>query len=111
MTEVPDSKTIVTPEMVKEYPAAMLYFYNDSCAPCVALKPKIYNLVEQAFPEVEQFYYNAVKNQRLSADYGVYSSPVFIFFFDGKEVFRGNNYVSLDELKQRIGRLYDIMFS
>lgn len=111
MQEIPDSTLEITPEAVKILPAAMLYFYNNNCAPCVALKPRIYNLVEEFFPKVEQHYYEAQKHARLCADYGVFSSPVFIFFFDGKEVYRGSNYVSLDELKSRIGRLYELMFS
>ncbi len=111
MQQVPDSTDIITPERLNEFRAAMLYFYNDKCAPCVALKPRIYNLVDRAFPEVKQFYFNALNNKRLCADYGVFASPVFIFFFDGKEVYRGSNYVSLADLQRRIGRLYNIMFS
>lgn len=111
MQHIPDSTQVVTTEEVKNYPAAMLYFYNNKCAPCVALKPRIFNLVEESFPKIQQYYYEAEKHPRLCAEYGVFSSPVFIFFFDGKEVFRGSNYISIEELKSRIGRLYDLMFS
>lgn len=111
MIEITDSTVEITPHEVKDFPAAMLYFYSNKCAPCVALKPRIYNLVEESFPKIEQHFYDAEKHPRLCADYGVFSSPVFIFFFDGKEVYRGSNYVSLDELKSRIGRLYGLMFS
>ncbi|PID93912.1 MAG: thiol reductase thioredoxin [Bacteroidetes bacterium] len=110
-TLIPDSTHPIIPEDLKAFPAAMLYFYNDKCAPCVALKPKIHHLVEERFPKIEQFYFNAVQHESLCATYGVFSSPIFIFFFEGKEVYRGNNYVSLDEIERRIGRLYDLMFS
>ena len=111
MNNIPDSEIVIAPNDVHNHPALLLYFYNDNCAPCVALKPKIYNLVESRFPKVAQYYYNAVNHLELTASYGVYSSPVFIFFFDGKEVFRGNNYISLDELNEKIGRLYDLFFN
>ncbi len=111
MIDVPDSDIQITPESVGNRPAAMLYFYNDACAPCVALKPRIFSMVKDAFPKIEQFYYNAAVHPELCAKYNVFSSPVFIFFFEGKEFYRGSNYVSLDELQQRIGRLYNLMFS
>ncbi|MDD2322720.1 MAG: thioredoxin family protein [Bacteroidales bacterium] len=108
--EIQNSTIEVTPERVGNYPSAMLYFYNDLCAPCVALKPRIHHLVTTHFPKIDQFYYHAPEHPRLCAAHTVFSSPVFIFFFEGKEVFRGNNYVSLNEIQQRIGRLYRIMF-
>ena len=111
MNNIPDSQLEISPNEAQNHPALLLYFYNDSCAPCVALKPKIYNLVKSRFPKVVQHYYNAVNHPELTASFGVYSSPVFIFFFEGKEVFRGNNYISLDELNARIGRLYDLFFN
>ncbi len=30
-------------------PALLLYFYNDSCAPCVVLRPKIEELLNELF--------------------------------------------------------------
>ncbi len=92
-------------------PALLLYFYNDSCAPCVALRPKIETMVSEEFPEMRHSYINAAQFQELSASNGVFASPTIVVMFDGKETFRVSKYISVDELAGRIRRYYNLIFS
>ncbi|HOI88091.1 MAG TPA: thioredoxin family protein [Lentimicrobium sp.] len=91
--------------------ALLLYFYNDSCAPCVALRPKVEELITNRFPRMDHSYINAGLNPALAASNGVFASPAILVFFDGKETFRVSKYVSIDELASRIQRYYNLIFS
>ena len=90
--------------------AVLLYFYNDSCAPCVALRPKVEEMVSEQFPKMSHTYINSAQFPELSASNGVFASPTILIFFDGKETFRVSKYVSISELAGRIGRYYELMF-
>lgn len=92
-------------------PALLLYFFNDSCAPCVALRPKVEAMINAEFPKMDHSYINAAKFPELAASNGVYASPTIVVFFDGKENFRVSKYISIDELAGRISRYYDMIFS
>ena len=88
--------------LIQASAALLLYFYNDSCAPCVALRPKV--------NEMQHAYINAAIYPELSASAGVFASPTIIVYFDGKENFRVSKYVSVQELSDRIQRYYSLRF-
>ncbi len=91
--------------------AVLVYFYNDSCAPCVALRPKVEQMVTEQFPLMAHSYVNAAQYPELSASNGVFASPTIVVFFDGKENFRVSKYISIDELAGRIERYYNMIFN
>ncbi len=95
---------------VEENPAILLYFFNNNCSPCLALRPKVENLIENEFPKMKLLFINAEANPELSAGCGIFGAPTLLFFFDGKEVFRESKYVSVDNLKDRIQRYYQLIF-
>lgn len=95
---------------ISQAPAILLYFYNDQCAPCMALRPKVIELIEHTFPKVDLLMINASDTPDITSAYGVFSSPVILVFFDGKEVFRGSKYISTDELENKISRYYTLFF-
>ncbi len=92
-------------------PALLLYFYNDSCAPCVALRPKVEAMITEEFPKMSHSYINAAQFPELAASNGVFASPTIVVFFDGKETFRVSKYISIDELAGRVERYYKLLFS
>lgn len=91
--------------------AILVYFYNESCAPCVALRPKVQEMMEVRFEKMDLLFINSAQLPELSANFNVYSSPTIIVCFDGKENFRVSKYVSIQELSQKIQRYYDLLFS
>jgi len=88
----------------------MLYFYSDRCAPCVSLRPKVIQLIENEFPKIELVFINSEKYPDIPAHYGIFSNPAILFFLEGKEYFRKSKYISESELQQNIGRLYSMAF-
>jgi thioredoxin 1 len=95
-------------ETVNSAENLLVYFYNDDCAPCVSLRPKVEQLISERFPLMDLIYVNAKVFPELIGLYQVYSFPVLIFFFEGKEYLRYSKYVSMTELGESIGRIYDL---
>lgn len=98
-------------QLNRDQAALLVYFYNDSCAPCVALRPKVEQMVTEQFPLMAHTYVNAAEFPELSASNGVFASPTIVVFFDGKENFRVSKYISIDELGGRIERYYKMLFN
>jgi thioredoxin-like negative regulator of GroEL len=86
----------------------LVYFFNDDCAPCLSLRPKIEELMVQRFPMMDMAYVDARRFPELISQFQAYSYPVLIFFFEGKEYLRYSKYVSMVELSESIGRIYDL---
>jgi thioredoxin-like negative regulator of GroEL len=86
----------------------LVYFYNNDCAPCLSLRPKVEELINSRFPKMDMVYIDASQFPELISEYHAYSHPVLIFFFEGKEYLRYSKYVSMNELSESIGRIYDL---
>ena len=87
-----------------------IYFYNDSCAPCVALRPKVQELFSAEFPKLPLVFINATKHPMLTAQYQIFASPTLLVFFDGKEYVRESKYIAMNELEQKVSRIYEMVF-
>ena len=99
----------VLQQHIAEKPAALAYFYNDNCAPCLSLRPKIIELINKEFPKIELLFINSI-NRDIPAHYGVYDNPTLLVFFDRKEYIRESKYVSVAQLHNSIERYYNLMF-
>lgn len=86
----------------------LVYFFNDECAPCLSLRPKVEELIINRFPLMDLIYIDGKQFPELIAAYQAFSFPVLIFFFEGKEYLRYGKFVSLSELSDSIGRIYDL---
>jgi thiol-disulfide isomerase/thioredoxin len=90
--------------------ALMLYFYNDSCAPCKVLRPKVQELVKIEFPQMDFLFINAEQYLATAAEYGVFASPTILVFFEAKEYIRESKNISISELHDKIERIYNMVF-
>lgn len=95
---------------LKENQAVILYFYNDDCAPCISLRPKVEKLIAESFPLMKVIWVNSKVQPEIPAQFGVFSNPTLLLFFDGKETRRFSKFVSVDELQQSIERYYNLIF-
>ncbi len=97
--------------LINSLETIVLYFYNDECAPCLSLRPKVEELLAEEFPKISLIYVNSKEHPELMADYGVYAFPLLIFIVEGKEFIRYSKYVSMLELSEAIGRIYQMYYS
>lgn len=95
---------------VKNEIGVILYFYNDDCAPCISLRPKVENLVNERFPKMKMVWVNSKTSPDIPASYGVFANPGILVFFEGKEFRRFSKYLSVLELADAIGRYYEMAF-
>jgi thiol-disulfide isomerase/thioredoxin len=96
-------------QLLKDKVAVILYFYNDNCAPCKSLRPKIIELVEENFPKIELIFINSI-DRNITAKYNVFDMPTLLIYFDNKEYIRKSKYVSTFELQEEIERYYKLLF-
>lgn len=41
-------------DLIEKEDAVLIYFYNDNCAPCLSLRPKVIDLIDGQFPKIDQ---------------------------------------------------------
>ena len=90
--------------------AVLVYFYNDNCAPCTILRPKVKELVETEFPKMDFILVHAEKAPDTSAHFGIFAAPTLLVFFEGKEYIRESKNISISELQIKIERYYNMVF-
>jgi thiol-disulfide isomerase/thioredoxin len=95
-------------KFIKENKVAMLYFSSQNCGVCVALLPKIKELLKQysniAYAKVE---INEV--QLAVGEYSIFTVPTIIMFIDGKEIIRESRFISIIQLQEKIQRFYKLI--
>ena len=89
----------------------LVYFFNNDCAPCLSLRPRVEGLIKERFPLMDLVYIDSKQFPELMAEYQAYNHPLLIFFFEGREYLRYSKYVSISELNESIGRIYDLYHS
>ena len=82
-------------ELVMKAENLLVYFFNNDCAPCLALRPKVETLITERFPLMDLVYIDAKQFPELISEYQAYSFPVLIFFFEGKEYDGSKSFSSL----------------
>ena len=97
-------------QLISEEVGVLLYFYNDDCAPCISLRPKVEELMQKRFPKMKVLWVNSKTTPEIPASYSVFANPTILVFFDGKEFKRFSKYVSVNELEATIERYYSLAF-
>lgn len=97
-------------ETLAQEAAALLYFYNDNCAPCMSLRPKVVELICDKYPKIKIFFVNSLVNPATAAHFHSFSNPTLILFFEGKEYKRLSKYVGIPQLSEYIRKPYFLLF-
>jgi len=98
-------------QLIENEQALLIYFYNDDCAPCLSLRPKVLELVKEKFPKLKMVLSNSHTQPEVSAYYSAFNNPTLILFFEGNEYKRESKYISIPQLEQTIERPYNMLFS
>lgn len=88
----------------------LLYFSSDSCSICTVLKPKVEEMISDLFPKLNFHFIDIKEFPELAANYGVFTVPVVLVFFEKKEVIRKTRTFSVIELQESIERYYNLIF-
>jgi len=102
-------KTVSTLEAFQQQQhsgALLVLFGGAHCGVCQALKPKIAELVDSRFPELELRYVDCEQSREICAQQGVFSLPVVKLFIEGQLHLELMRNFSMQELGSRIDRAY-----
>lgn len=96
-------------ELASEAPIVMFYFFSEDCAPCLALRKKMKDLLDEHFPNIPLVLLDGRKYPTLMQENFIASFPTAIVFADGKEFRRYGLYSSIHSITQDIERLVKLM--
>jgi thioredoxin-like negative regulator of GroEL len=87
-----------------------LYFTSPECNVCKILKPKVRELIDQKFPEMNLHFIDMAENPIIAAEFQVFTIPVILIYFEGREYIRKVRNIGLFELEREILRPYELLF-
>jgi thioredoxin-like negative regulator of GroEL len=97
-------------ELVAECPAVLAYFSTADCAVCDVLKPRVFEMVASSFPHMTCCYVDSGEVPEAAAQFGIFTVPTVLAFFDGREALRRARHFGLRELVDGLGRPYRMLF-
>ncbi|MFA5531060.1 MAG: thioredoxin family protein [Thiohalomonadaceae bacterium] len=95
---------------IHAHPAAAVYFGSAACGVCEALWPKLEAMLCTRFPKLSLARVETAAAPALAAAHGVFTVPVIIVWFEGREWVRKAGAFSLAELEGDIMRPYQMLF-
>ena len=90
--------------------AVLVYFSAHNCSVCEAIKPKVQTAFTQEFPNIKQIFINSDTSKEITSNYGIFSFPTVLVFFESKEFFRVSRNFSVHELIKDVNRPYELLF-
>jgi thioredoxin 1 len=97
-------------EILSEQDAVLAYFSTETCSVCHVLKPKVVEMVSEAFPKMKMVFIESDKLPELVAQNRIFTAPTVVVFFAGRETIRKSRAFGVDELRSEIQRPYSLMF-
>ena len=68
---------------------------------------KVVRLADR-FPSLTSFYTDITEEPLIAGQFLVYSGPTVLLMMNGKEVYRGSQFIDLEELEYNINRFYKL---
>ena len=81
----------------------LFYIKAPDCGVCNVMLDKVAKLADQ-FPFLTSFYTDITEEPLIAGHFLVYSGPTVLLLIDGKEVYRGSQFIDLEELEYNINR-------
>ena len=97
--------------VIKENLAVMVYFSAPTCNVCHALKPKLFEAIQENFSEFKIEEVDISQTEDIAPHFNVYAIPTVLIYLDSKEFIRKSRHMSISEVISEIKRPYDIMIS
>lgn len=88
----------------------LAYLSRPECGVCTAVKSKIQIMLERDFPKTKAYYIDMNEVPESAGHFSVFTIPAIIIYVDGKESLRVARYFSIDEIKTKLSRIYDLYF-
>lgn len=90
---------------IAENELPFLYISRPHCSVCHALLPQVQERLE-SYPQIKLGHINADEVPEVAGKFSIFTIPVLLLFYEGKEYIREARIVHLDQLDEKINKLY-----
>jgi thioredoxin-like negative regulator of GroEL len=88
----------------------LVYFSNDACSVCKVLKPRVDQVISEAYPLIKRYYVDIEKSPLIAGQYRVFTIPTILIFFEGREHARLSRNIGMHQVEEAIHRPYGLVF-
>ncbi len=85
----------------------LFYIKAHDCGVCNVMLDKVERLVDSS-PGLCSFYTDITEEPLIAGRFLVYSGPTVLPLMEGKEVYRGSQFIDLEELRYNINRFLEL---
>ncbi len=85
----------------------LFYIKAPDCGVCNVMLDKVGKLADQ-YPHLASFYTDIMEEPLIAGRFLVYSGPTVLLLMEGKEVYRGVQFIDLEELEFNINRFLEL---
>ncbi len=86
----------------------LFYIKAPDCGVCNVMLDKVMRLAD-LFPSLTSFYTDITEEPLIAGQFLVYSGPTVLLLMDGKEVYRGSQFIDFEELEYNIKRYNELI--
>ena len=97
-------------EITETNKAVCFYLSTPECTVCKVLKPKVIDMIENDFAEINFCYVDLNEAKEISGQLSAFSVPTILVYFEGKETIRASRNMHIEELCEQIERYYKMIF-
>jgi len=98
-------------QFVKDNLLAVVYFSTPLCGVCKVIKPKIFEMLKEEFPETKFGYVDASAHKEIASQQSIFTVPTILFFAEGKEFLRESRNIDLSKAHSTLLRIYSLIFN
>ena len=81
----------------------LFFIKAPDCGVCNVMFDRVGHLIE-SFPSLCSFYTDIREEPLIAGQFLVYSGPTVLLLMDGKEIYRGSQFIDMMDLEQKINR-------
>lgn len=85
----------------------LFYIKAPDCGVCNVMLDKVEKLADQ-YPQLASFYTDIMEEPLTAGRFLVYSGPTILLLMEGKEVYRGVQFIDLEDLEFNINRFLEL---
>ena len=93
---------------IAENRLCLFYIKAPDCGVCNVMLDKV-GQVADTFPSLCSFYTDIMEEPLIASRFLVYSGPTVLLLMDGNEVYRGSQFIDLEELKYNTNRYINLL--
>lgn len=95
-------------QTVSENRLCIFYIKAPDCGVCNVMLNKVEQVADR-FSSLCSFYTDIIEEPLIASRFLVYSGPTVLLLMEGKEVYRGSQFIDLEELRYNINRYIQLI--